>query len=142
MLKALNITDIEGALPLWCTFFDKKSAGSDDNTHGNNEKLEQELHKATFKKLLKRTVYSRFKDNIWRRDLADMQLISKFNKGFRFLLYVIDVFSKYAWVVLLKDKKGANIANAFQKVLDKSKGKPNKVWVDKGSEVCNSSFKK
>ena len=129
-------------MPLWCTSFDKKSAGNDGNTHGNNQKLEQELHKATFKKLLKRTVYSRFKDNIWRRDLADMQLISKFNKGFRFLLYVIDVFSKYAWVVLLKDKKGANIANAFQKVLDKSKGKPNKVWVDRGSEVFNSSFKK
>ena len=129
-------------MPLWCTSFDKKSASNDGNTHGNNQKLEQELHKATFKKLLKRTVYSRFKDNIWRRDLADMQLISKFNKGFRFLLYVIDVFSKYAWVVLLKDKKGANIANAFQKVLDKSKGKPNKVWVDRGSEVFNSSFKK
>ena len=129
-------------MPLWCTSFDKKSAGNDGNIHGNNQKLEQELHKVTFKKLLKRTVYSRFKDNIWRRDLADMQLISKFNKGFRFLLYVIDVFSKYAWVVLLKDKKGANIANAFQKVLGKSKGKPNKVWVDRGSEVFNSSFKK
>ena len=129
-------------MPRWCTSFDKKSAGNDGNTHGNNQKLEQELHKATFKKLLKKTVYSRFKDNIWLRDLADMQLISKFNKGLRFLLYVIDVFSKYAWVVLLKDKKGANIANAFQKVLDKSKGKPNKVWVDRGSEVFNSSFKK
>ena len=48
---------------------------------------------------------SRFKDNIWGADLADMQLISKFNKGFRFLLCVIDIFSKYAWVVPLKDKK-------------------------------------
>ena len=62
-----------------------------------------------------------------------MQLITKFNKGFRFLLCVIDVFSKYAWVVPLKDKKGVSIVDAFQKILDKSKGrKPNKIWVDKG----------
>ena len=63
-----------------------------------------------------------------------MQLISKFNKGFRFLLCVIDIFSKYAWVVPLKDKKGASIVNAFQKILDKSGQKPNKIWVDKGNE--------
>ena len=61
-----------------------------------------------------------------------MQLKSKFNKGFRFLLCVIDIFSKYAWVVPLKDKKGVSIVNAFQKILDKYKGhKPNKIWVDK-----------
>ena len=66
-------------------------------------------------------------------DLADMQLISKFNKGFRFLLCVIDIFSKCAWVVPLKDKKGISIVNAFQKKLDKSGRKPNKLWVDKGS---------
>ena len=72
-----------------------------------------------------------------------MQLISKFNKGFRFLLCVIDIFSKYAWVVPLKDKKDASIVNAFQKILDdsesteaKSKGrKPNKTWLDKGSQL-------
>ena len=62
-----------------------------------------------------------------------MQLISKFNKGFRFLLCVIDIFSKYAWVVPLKDKKGISIANAFQKILKESKCKPSKIWVDKGS---------
>ena len=76
-----------------------------------------------------------------------MQLISKFNKGFRFLLYVIDIFSKYAWVVPLKDKKGISIVNAFQKILDKSmelhsERKPNKIWIDKGSEFYNNSFKK
>ena len=63
-----------------------------------------------------------------------MQLISKFNKGFRFLLCVIDIFSKYAWVVPLKDIKGVSIADAFQKILDKSGREPNKIWVDKGSE--------
>ena len=71
-----------------------------------------------------------------------MQLISKFNKGFRFLLCVIDIFSKYAWVIPLKDKKGISIVNAFQELLLNSKRKPNKIWVDKGSEFYNNSFKK
>ena len=91
----------------------------------------------------KRKVYSGFKDNTWGADLADMQLISNFNKGIRFLLCVIDIFSKYALVITLEDKKGISIVNAFQKILDMSKGrKPNKIWVDKGSEFYNNSFKK
>ena len=68
------------------------------------QQLAEELHKPINRKL-KKKVYSSFKDNIWAADLADMQLISKFNKGFLFLLCVIDIFSKYAWVVSLKDKK-------------------------------------
>ena len=71
-----------------------------------------------------------------------MQLISEFNKGFRFLLCAIDIFSKYAWVVPLKDKKGVSIVNAFQKILNDSARKPNKIWVDKGSEFYNDSFRK
>ena len=71
-----------------------------------------------------------------------MQLISKFNKELRFLLCVIDIFSKYAWVVTLRDKKGVTIVNAFQKLLDDSTRIPNKIWVDKGSEFYNSSFEK
>ena len=86
-------------------------------------------------------MYSAFKDNIWGADLGDMQLISKFNKGVRFLLCAIDIFSKYTWVVLLKDKKGVSIANAFQKILDDSKRNPNKIWVDKGSEFYIKSMK-
>ena len=62
-----------------------------------------------------------------------MQFISKFNKKFRFLLCVIDIYSKYAWVITFKDKKGIAITNAFQKILDESNCKPNKVWADKGS---------
>ena len=73
-------------------------------------------------------------------DLADMQLISKSNKIIKFLLSVIDIFSKYAWVFPLKDKKGETIVNAFQKVLDKPKRKPNRIWVDKGSEFYNRSM--
>ena len=100
------------------------------------------MHKPIIRNLKKGTVFSEFKDNIWGADLADMQLISKFNKGFRFLLCVIDIFSKYAWVVPLKDKKGISIVNAFQKILKESDRKPNKIWVDKGSEFYNISFKK
>ena len=66
-----------------------------------------------------------------------MQLISKFNKGFKFLLCVIDIFSKYAWAVPLKDKKGGSIVNTFQKVLGDSKRKPNKIRIEKGSEFYN-----
>ena len=71
-----------------------------------------------------------------------MQLISKYNKRIRYLLCVIALSSKYALVVPLKDKKGATIVNAFQSILNNSKGKPNKIWVDQGSEFYNSSFKK
>ena len=71
-----------------------------------------------------------------------MQLISKFNKGFRFLFCVIDIFSKYAWVVPLKDKKGVSIVDAFQKILDDSNRKPKKIWVDEESELYNNFFKK
>ena len=63
-----------------------------------------------------------------------MQLISNFNKGFRCLLYVINIFRKYAWVVPLKDKKGVSIVDAFQKILDDSNKKPSKISVNKGSE--------
>ena len=70
-----------------------------------------------------------------------MQLISKFNKEFTFLLCVIDIYSKYAWFVPLKDKKGVSIVNAFQSILKKSNRKPNKIWVDKGVEFYNRSMK-
>ena len=70
-----------------------------------------------------------------------MQLISKFNKGICFLLCVIDIYSKYAWVIPLKDKRGITITNAFQSILDESNRKPNKKWVDKGGEFCNRLMK-
>ena len=69
-----------------------------------NQQLVNELHKPIIKKIKRRKVYSSFKYNIWGADLADMQLISKFNKEIRFLLCVIDIFLKYVWVISLKDK--------------------------------------
>ena len=135
-------------------FFDKKSAGSGVNTKPapQNQQLAGELHKPIIRKFEKRKVHAAFKDNIWGADLADMQLLSKYNKGIRFLLCVLDIFSKYAWVIPLNDKKGISIVKAFQIILKQSnrraKGtsaqhvKPNKIWVDKGSEFYNASFKK
>ena len=99
-------------------FFDEKSSsggGIANNKIKKNIQLAEELHKPIIRNFKKRTVYSEFKDNIWGADLADMQLISKFNKGFRFLLCVIDIFSKYDWVVPLKDKKKWVLLMHFRK---------------------------
>ena len=89
--------------------------------------LVEELHKPIIKKFKKRKVHSSFIDNIWAADLANIQLISKFNKRIRFLLCDIDILSKYAWVIPLKGKRGIIIINAFQKILDESNRKPNKI---------------
>ena len=128
-------------------FFDKRSQRSGAK-HVNtklapqNQQLAEELHKPIIKKFEKRKVHAAFKDNIWGAELADMQLLSKYNKRIRFLFCVIDIFSKHAWVVPLKDKKGVSIAAAFQSILKQSNRKPDKIWVDKGSEFYNASFKK
>ena len=121
-------------------FFDKKSQGSGLANNKENIQLADELHEPIIRKFKKRKVYSSFRDNIWGADLADMQLLSKFDKAFRFLLCVIDIFSKYAWVIPLKDKKGISIVNGFSKIINDSKRKPNKIWVDKGSEFYNNYF--
>ena len=107
-------------------FFDKKSKLIGiKNEIKENQELANELHKPVIRKFKKR-----------------QQLISKYNKGIRYLWCAIDLFSKYAFVVPLKDKKSVTITNAFQQVLDNSVYKPNKIWVDKGSEVYNAHFKK
>ena len=105
-------------------FFDSKVSGSGAKLIPKNEQLANGLHKPIIKKFEKRKVYSTSKDNIWGADLADMQLLSKYNKGIRFLLCVIDIFTKYAWVVPLKDKKGISIVKAFQIILKQSNSKP------------------
>ena len=96
--------------------FDKKSQGSRLANNKENIQLADELHKPIIRKFRKKNlVYSSFKDNIWGVGLADMQLLSKFNKGFRILLCVIDIFSKYARAIPLKDKKSISIVNGFRK---------------------------
>ena len=121
-------------------FFDSKVSGTGAKLTLQNEQLPEELHKPIIRKLEKRKVYSTFKDNIWDVDLADMQLLSKYNKGIRFLLCLL--CSKYAWVFPLQDKKGISIVKAFQIILKQSNRKPNKKWIDKGSEFYNAYFQK
>ena len=95
-------------------FFDKKSIGS-GIVNEPNYQLTNELHKPTIRKFKRRKVYSFFRDNIWGVDLGDMQSLSKYSKGIKHLLCAVDLFSKYAWVVPIKDKKGTSIINAFKK---------------------------
>ena len=133
-------------------FFDKKSKAEPSSlecTGSGFKKLKksssilaEELHKPIIKKFEKRKVYSQFKDNIWGVDLADMQSLSRKNKGIKYLLWAIDLFSKYAFVIPLKDKKGISIVNAFNKIIKQSNRKPNKIWVDQGGEFYNNVFKK
>ena len=94
-------------------FFDKKSSGSGVDAKPNYQ-LANELHRQIIRKFKRRKVYSSFRDNIWGVNLAEMQSMSKQNKGIEYLLCAINIFSKYAWVALLKDKRGISIVNAFQ----------------------------
>ena len=113
--------DIKEDLLLWFTIFLIKSQKKAVLIY-HQSLIKNQLKNYTnqlLEYLKKRAVYSESKDSIQGADLADMQLISKFNKGFRFSFCVIDIFSfqfKYAWVVPLKDKKGVSITNAFQKI--------------------------
>ena len=117
-------------------FFDKKSMAGPSSLEcmgsgfkelkNSSSILADELHKPVIKKFEKRKVYSQFKDNIWGVDLADMQSLSRKNKGIKYLLCAIDLYSKYAFVIPLKDKKGISIVNAFNKIIKQSKKKPNK----------------
>ena len=133
-------------------FFDKKSIAEPTAKPSSLERmgsgianssiLANELHKPVIKKFDKRKVYSQFKDNIWGVDLADMQSLSRKNKCIKYLLCAIDLYSKYAFVIPLKDKKGISIVNAFDTLIKQSNRKPNKMWVDQGGEFYNNVFKK
>ena len=120
-------------------FVDKKSSGSDVATKPNYQ-LANEFHKQIIRKFKKRKIYSSFRYNIWSVDLAKMQSLSKYSKRIKYLLCTIDLFSKYAWFVPLKDKREITIVIAFQKIISKGH-KPNKIWVDQGGEFYNKLLK-
>ena len=133
-------------------FFDKKPTGrgfkklknkAEPNALARSSStVADERHKPIIRKFNKRKVYSQFKDYIWQVDLAGMQSLSRKNKGIKHLLRAIDLYSKYAFVIPLKDKKGINIVNAFNKIIKQSNRKPNKIWVDQGGEFYNNVFEK
>ena len=131
-------------------FFDKKSTARPSSLEcmgsgmvkPSSSILADELHKPVIRKFGKRKVYSQFKNNIWGVDLADMKSLSRKNKGIKYLLCAIDLYSKYAFVIPLKDKKGISIVNALNKIIKQSNRKPNKIWVDQGGEFYNNVFKR
>ena len=124
-------------------FFDKKSTGSGINKiKSSSSILADELHKPVIKKFKKRKVYSQFKDNVWGVDLADMPSLNRKNKGIKYLLCAIDLYSKYAFVIPLENKKGISVTNGFNKIIKQFNRKPNKIWVNQGGEFYNNVFKK
>ena len=104
-------------------------------------KLAEELHKTITKNFRKKRVISYGIDKIWAADLVEIQKFSKWNKGIKYLLMVIDVFSKYGWIKPLKDKKTESMSSAFDEVFKKSKRKPEMLWTDKGTEFISKHFK-
>ena len=105
-----------------------------------SQQLADELHKPITRNFQKRLVVSNGIDDIWAADLVEMQKFSKWNKGIKYLLMVIDVFSKYGWIRGLKDKKTETVSKAFDDIF-KSKRKPQMLWTDKGSEFISKHFK-
>ena len=101
--------------------------------------LAEELHKPIKRKFEKRRVLVNGIDRIWAADLVDMQAFAKFNRGIKYLLAVIDVFSKYGWLIPLKDKTGKSVALALKTIFKERK--PEKMWVDKGKEFYNKDVK-
>ena len=105
-----------------------------------SQQLADELHKPITRNFQKRLVISNGIDEIWAADLVEMEEFSKWKKGIKYLLMVIDVFSKYGWIKGLKDKKTETVSKAFDEVF-KSKRKPQMLWTDKGSEFISKHFK-
>ena len=101
--------------------------------------LAEELHKPIRRKFKRRRVLVGGIDRIWAADLVDMQAFAKFNRGVKYLLAVIDVFSKYGWLIPLKDKTGKSVASALKTIFEGRK--PEKMWVDKGKEFYNKDVK-
>ncbi|XP_065664457.1 uncharacterized protein LOC136086111 [Hydra vulgaris] len=98
------------------------------------DELANELHKPVIKHFRKRKVFANGIDEIWAADLVDMQAYSKYNNGIKYLLMVIDIFSKYGWIIPLKSKTGIEVADAFNKIFKDRKCM--KLWVDK-AEASN-----
>lgn len=105
-----------------------------------NKVIAAELHKPVKRKFKRAKVITRGIDDIWACDLVDMSAYYRVNKGFRFLLTIIDCFSRYAWAIPLKNKQGATILAAFKELFKEGR-QPNNLWIDQGTEFLNKHFK-
>ena len=108
------------------------------------EKQQQQLAKEVFSpqitKFKRQGIIPLYKDETWSADLIDKSSLSKYNNNNKFILTVIDIFTKYAWAIPLKNKSGLSITNGFKTILSEGR-KPEKLWVDRGSEFYNKTFK-
>ena len=130
----------EDQLRWFTSFFNEKSSGNGVGAKTNYQ-LANEPHTQIIKKFKRRRVYSPLRNGLCGLDLADMQSLNKYNKIIKYLLCAINLFSKYAQVVSLKEERGITVVNAFQKVISKGH-QPNKIWIDEGGEFYNNLFKR
>ena len=124
----------QGHQPVWYISFLIRKKGPRASL---SEQLAEEIPKPLTKKFKRRNVYATYKDRIWTADLAEMKSLSSKNKNVKYLLCVINVFTKYAWIEPLKDKKGKKVLNTFIEIVNESNSKPNKLWVDQEREFYN-----
>ena len=131
MLQIINMVDIKEHQQVWSIgSFDKKKK----SRINVKEQLAQSLHKSVIRKFRRRKDYARFKDNIWAADLAEIESLFSKNKNVKYLLCVIDVFSKYAWVKPLQGKKCKVVLNGLIEIVNEFHHKLNKLWVDQGKK--------
>ena len=119
--------------------FKKPGVKKDENLKWTKE-LAQELHRSVVKKFRKRKVYVKEINEIWAADLVDMQPFSNYNNSVKYLLAVVDIFSKHTWMVPLKQKTGSAVAAAFQSIFNGGRT-PKKIWANKGKEFYNEDVK-
>lgn len=104
------------------------------------QQIVNEIHKTARKNFLRRSVILKGIDDLWQADLIDMQNLKKYNKGYNYILIVIDCFSKYAWVEPLKSKSKLSVSHAFERILANSHRNPNHLQTDMGTEFYNEKF--
>ena len=127
-----------GLVTMVYRFFDKKTRSRPNI----NEVLAQELQKTDIKNFKRREVHARVNDNIWAVDFAEMRSLSLKKWGVKYLLCVIDSFTKYVWIKPLKDKKAKIVLHSFIGIVNKSERKPNQLWFDQGRTFCNNLLRK
>ena len=104
------------------------------------QQLAKEVFSPQTTKFKRQRIIPVYKDETWSADLIDKSSLSKYNNNYKFILTVIDIFTKYAWAIPLKNKSGLSITNGFKTILSEGR-KPEKLWVDRGSEFYNKTFK-
>ena len=118
-----------------------------DTIKTKHQLLAKEVFSPQIRKLRRERIIPLYKDETWSADLIDKSSLSKYNNNYKFILTVIDIFTKYAWAIPLKNKSGLSITNGFRIVLSENpqggseSRKPEKFWVDRGSEFYNKTFK-